>query len=182
MDAAQKASVAQLQLEAIEQMGRADEILAAVEPGLIDELRAFARTTWIDPRFMAGLLQGAYEVDGQDLVREAARRVVTKTSDHPLFRPIIQGTLRLFGKGPGPLFRTLPRAWRLVNRESGELEVEVAEDAVRVIVHGLPPVLDVQAFKESWVGTAQGILELAGSDGTADVDPRSGGFVVTARW
>ena len=67
MSAAQKASVSQLQLDAIEKHERAAEILAVLDPLLLEELKAAPRTSWISPRFMAALLTATYEVGGAEL-------------------------------------------------------------------------------------------------------------------
>jgi hypothetical protein len=182
MPAEQKASVAQLQLDAIEKHPRAQEVLDTLDPEMLSTLRETPRTSWISPSFMAGLLTAAYEVGGPELTRELAFAVASRTSEHPLFRPLVQGTLAIFGKGAGPLFKTLPRAWKMVNRNSGDLRVEVEGDRAVVEVILLPPELDVMAFKESWVGTARGILKIASREGDAELELLPKGFRIKVSW
>lgn len=182
MPAEQKASVAQLQLDAIEKHPRASEVLSVVEPELLKTLRATPRTSWLGPQYMAGLLTAAHEVGGIELTREMAFAVASRTSEHPLFRPLVQGTLAIFGKGAGPLFKTLPRAWKMVNRNCGDLRVEVEDQRARIEVVLLPLELDVMPFKESWVGTARGILKIANCEGDATLEVLPKGFCVHVTW
>lgn len=182
MSAKQRASVAQLQFQVMATLPEGPAIKEALDVEVLRTLEETPRTSWISPRYMGALMDAAASVGGVSLVESSARSLADKTQDHPLFRPLVQGALRLFGQGPGPLFKVLPRAWNAANRDSGELAVEHGNGRARVMVRGLPAELDREPFKRSWRGTCLGVLDLAGVEGTADIELLDGGFDVDVRW
>lgn len=182
MAALQRASVSQLQLAVIEALPEGPSVLDAVPAAVLAAIRSSPRTSWLGAENMMELLRACERVGGVELSERAAFGVTTRTEDHPLFRPLVQGALRLFGSGPVPLFKVLPRAWKISNRDSGVLEVETAPSDAKVHVHDLAPELDCDEWKRSWRGTARGMLSLAKVQGDAIVTLEPGGFRVDVHW
>jgi len=152
-------------------------------PELLTEIRDSPRTSWVPAANMMGMISAVEKVGGVELVEAMAESVTTKVSAHPLFRPLVHGALRLFGDGPGPLFKVLPRAWKVSNRDAGELETEVSSGRAVVRVSKLPPELECDPWKRSWRGTCHGMLALARVEGTVHpVELALGGFTVRVDW
>ena len=71
--------MAKMQLDAAEAHPRAREILSALDPTVPIAVRTAGPGEWITAEHMCSIMQAAYDVGGEELARDVAKSVATRT-------------------------------------------------------------------------------------------------------
>jgi len=159
-------------LEAIDQidadLGR--RVRAELKPESLDEIQNAWAASWLPIRLDVELTEAFFRLAGSARGCQAMRQNLVATYQAPILRPLIEGALRVLGRHPGKILRWAPRAWSLLFRDLGEMEVEVREDHATVRISGLPP--EVAESREYLLGSAAAIasvFDLTGYQGTCEL-------------
>lgn len=175
-----KASYFQANLAALAVVGPRRGEVEALLKDEIDAARMASRADWLPMAFDQKLSRVVEELCGRDAVIAANRVAFLAAADGPLMRPIVQGAFRVFGVTPKGIIRMVHTGWDAGARDAGTMSVDF-DDATATLHHrGM-------SAEPSWyagfVGVLEGVLELTGFDGTAemriDVD---GHPIYTCRW
>ncbi len=148
------------------------EWMAAVSAQVSDETRAlFAApppsSSWMDAAPIEDLMAAVEKLHGEDAVRALSHDAQNDLI--PIYRPILEGVLRIFGASPATMYarmelltrtalRGVEYAWHEASPRSGDLEVRF------VARRELPR----RAFV-SFIASFQVILELCGKKGTVSL-------------
>jgi len=167
-----RASVLQPFLAAVRGMDEGAAILAQCDPADVELVETSFRADWIPVERGLCFYRAAHAVGGLDLVVRVARaNVATQGKLHVMFQPLVRGAVNVFGGGPVTIFRQLPRALSLSNRNTGR--VQLRSDVTDRIVYDWTELPDAMR-DEIWVagqrGVSVGMLDLLGYHGTCDYD------------
>lgn len=90
----------------------------------------------------------------------------------PMFGPLLQGFVRLFGPTPVSSIRVTPRAWAFVYRGVGDPSVGPPEDdAITVALRGLHPVAcETDTFALGVLASLEACLDMVRYEGVAEMD------------
>jgi hypothetical protein len=116
------------------------------------------------------------------------RRAMLRSYDQHMVKPLIEGTLRLFGASPAGLSKVLPRLWGVMTRAGGELALEPPPGPNRALL-GLTGFPAEQGFADLLVPGLGGALssvfdlcDLQGEVVTYDIDAARGAARFELRW
>jgi hypothetical protein len=175
-----KASYFRANLDALAVLG---EQRAAVEARMTEEIEATRRASradWLPMAFDQKLSAIVAEVAGRDAVIATNRVAFLAAADGPFLRPVVQGALRVFGVTPKGILRQIDSTWNAGTRHAGRMEVILGEREATIHHRGM--VAD-EIWYLGMIGILQGILELTGFDGHADMHLADDGHpVYTLRW
>ena len=115
------------------------------------------------------------------------RHAIRASLAGPLFAPLVQTAVRLFGLSPATCVRWAPKAWHASFSNAGSVTAEdVGADHGRLVYRGLPRVcIESDAWVESSQGSAYGVLEMTGVRGVVRIDQRerpNGGYALELEW
>ena len=104
--------------------------------------------------------------------REHLRLSTYRGATGPLFGPLLQGFVRLFGPTPVSSIRVSPRAWAFVYRGVGDIVVGALEgDAITVTLRGLHPVAcETDTFALGTLASLEACLDMVKYEGVAEMD------------
>lgn len=136
-----RASVVQTHLDGIER-----DLIPGVAAALehvpresLEMIRSASRVGWVDiePNFQ--LNEGIYEAIGIEGGRQFYRELYTDFFNGPLFRPFLQGIKALGNPDPGAYIKHAPRAWDMLWRGLGRVEVVSRSDkSIEIVFHEQP--------------------------------------------
>ncbi len=163
-----RASTLKTTLATIRNTPSAVEGLRLVEPEIIASIDGAPRTGWLPASQGVALNRAMLEHGGSDLVVVINRDITRSSVEMPLFKPLIQGAITLFGGGPKGLLSSFAGAVRLAARGVGVPVVDksVGAKAARVRWPDLPPELRNHAWSWTVTGSLIGIFDLAKTQGT----------------
>jgi hypothetical protein len=175
-----KASYFQANVAALELLGPLRARIEGLMAAEIAATQRASRADWLPMAWDQKLSRIVAEVAGPQGVVVTNRGAFLAASDGPFLRPIIQGTIRVFGVTPRALLRSVDRAWRAGSKNAGYMDVEIGES------EGWVHHRDMKA-DEQWylglVGVLEGILELTGFEGTVTMSLAPDGHpVYHCRW
>jgi hypothetical protein len=162
----------------------------AAHAALLQSLKSAARIAdalpveWlpieIDIEVMEALSQALTPAQIEELVVERQRREMGSA----LFKTFVVTTGKLLGFTPATMVRQLPKGWRQVMQDCGEIEISAIEArAATAWIRGLPPACLASA---AWIGALRpglGMLfELVSSRGEVDVSIHGGDVRVHFTW
>jgi hypothetical protein len=175
-----KASYFQANVAALELLGPLRGRIEGIMAAEIEATRRASRADWLPMAWDQKLSRVVAELAGPTGVIVTNRGAFVAASSGPFLRPIIQGTMRVFGVTPRALLRSVDRAWRAGSRNAGSMDVELGES------EGWVHHRDMQA-DEFWhlglVGLLEGLLEVSGVEGTVTMSFAPDGHpVYHCRW
>ena len=174
-----KASYFQANVSALELLGPLRVRIESMMAAEIEATRKASRADWLPMAWDQKLTRVVADIAGPEGVVVTNRGAFVDAASGPFLRPIIQGTIRVFGVTPRALLRSVDRAWRAGSKNAGYMDVEIGES------EGWVHHRDMQA-DEVWylglVGVLEGILEVTGFEGTATMSLAPDGHPVYHCW
>jgi hypothetical protein len=150
-----------------------DRVLTALGPRKRERIREAGPLEWLPAHVFLDVAEAVREALGEQEAARYWRMNLRLSMEQPFVRPLVDGSLFLFGRTPGALARRTPHTWRLVARECGRWEVDPHEDErwVSVDLYELPMVFRGHM---GWASVMEGglgsLLDMAGNRGGVDVD------------
>jgi hypothetical protein len=130
-----RAALARLSLRRIasEHPTKAERIRAHVGQALCDAVDEAGPLGWVPYSFDVALTKGLLEELGESGAEAFIGGMTEVALTQPLFRPIVEGSLRLFGPSHGLVVRLGHQIWPLVCRNVVDLRVERLADSTVVM-------------------------------------------------
>ena len=130
-----RAALARLSLRRIvsEHPAKADRIRAHVGAALCEAVEDAGPLGWVPYSFDVALTQGLLQELGESGAEAFIGGMTEVALNTPLFRPIVEGSLRLFGPSHGLVVRLGPQLWPLMCRHVLDLRVERLADSTVVM-------------------------------------------------
>ena len=92
----------------------------------------------------------------------------------PLLKPLVDGAVHIFGADPAGLYRWVCRAWELLFRNCGTIELASRGPRSCVFVlHEPPAIMTERAYLEGMASSFGGPLERFDVKGNVDLDVRA---------
>ncbi len=136
----------------------------------VETIDACRSLTWI-PAHILDSINGAYHDQvGDDRFVDFWRRYSVSAADAPLFGPLFEGALRIFGRDPGGLFGWVGRAWQVTTRDYGFFDCRRGGAEAILTMRDLPKQCPLERIALSTQGSLMGLLDLAGCAGEVVVD------------
>lgn len=184
-DPAVRAAHLKEDLEALEKVGPAfaARVCARVRAETLDAIRAASRVDFLPIALNVELVRAVYAEGGPEGTRRWTRASMTLATGTYL-RPFLNLVTALFAASPSALYKFVPRAWALVYRNCGRVEVEDAGAGVtRLVCAEFPAELRTSEFTASMGGTLESIFDLCAYDGRVQLEPSTDGTVrYVATW
>lgn len=184
-DPAVRAAHLKEDLEALEKVGPAfaARVRARVRPETLDAIRAASRVDFLPVALNVEVVRAVHAEGGPEGTRRWTRASMTLATGAYL-KPFLNLVSALFAPSPAALYKYVPRAWALVYRNCGRIEVEdVGPGVTRIVCAEFPPELRSPEFAASMGGTLESIFDLCAYDGRVQVDPTADGSVrYVATW
>jgi hypothetical protein len=99
-------------------------VASLLPPALMEAIAKTRVVGWVPFAAQMHLNRAMRQVLGNSAYQDAWRRAMLRSYDQTLLRPLVEGTLRLFGASPQGLSKVMPRIWGVVTRGAGELTLE----------------------------------------------------------
>jgi hypothetical protein len=159
-------------------------VLARMRPGFEVEVASASRLDWMPVAEVALLCRAVREITDEETVRTWCRRATSFSLQTPLFRPILQGALAIFGKDPQRVYKVMPTAWIAAMKDCGQLVADVATPGVVTLtIHGMPAVARDRDFLVAAGGAFEVVLDECGVDGRCQLElPGAGDPRFVTRW
>lgn len=122
-----------------------------------------SRVDWIDLRIQLQILSALRAEVGQRGYEEFCAAHFTTTVQQPFVKGAFETTVRLFGVGPGPIYRIFPRSWAMISRGCGVVRVprEIDPAGTRIRVVDLPvEEEEIELFVQGFRATFRGIIDI----------------------
>ena len=146
-----------------------------------------SRVDWIPLEVQLAILDALREAVGQQRYEAFLTAHFAATIEQPFVRGMFETSVRLFGVGPGSVFRVFPRTWSTISRGCGEVHVsEIDPNGTTIRVTDLPveqPRIDL--FVKGFRATFQGIIVLFARPGDVELVSYDRGLresTYRARW
>lgn len=166
-------------LDALEKMDRgfAGRVRARVREETLAAIRAASRVDFLPLALNVEIVQAVHAEGGPDGTRRWTRASMALATGAYL-KPLLNVVVALLAPSPAALYRHVPRAWTLVYRSCGRIEVEDAGPGMtRFSCVDFPPELRVPEFVASMAGTLESIFDLCPYDGRVRVEGSADGTV-----
>jgi hypothetical protein len=137
------------------------------------QTEAATRVSWIPLGTQLSILRALRDEIGSQGYDEFCARHLSSTIEQPLVKGVFDTTVRLFGVGPGPVYRMFPRAWAMMSRGCGVVSAEGTTDppGTRLRVTALPvDEEEIDLFVSGFRATFQGVLDLFELDGKVTME------------
>ena len=145
-------------------------LLDALEP-LREEIRATGPLEWVGLSLYLRAAETIYETLGHEATIEFWSEQISKAFDASLMRPLATGGLFLYGRNPGSMYRLLPKAYSLVFRNAGDIDVHLDGDhGAEMVFTNLPPAMRRPAVLAHFRGNCHGVLRYLGFEGEVEMD------------
>ena len=130
-----RAALARLLLRRVasEHPAKAERILAHIGSALSEAIDDAGPLGWVPYSFDVSLTQGLLEALGEAGAEEFIGGMTEVALNSPTLRPIVEGSLRLFGPSHGMVVRLGPQIWPLMCRNVVDLRVERLTDSTVVV-------------------------------------------------
>lgn len=161
-------------------------ILAGIRQESLDKIDVASRTDWLDAELVIQIDVGLHEELGDDGLVDFWRRFTRTASRIPILKPVAEGIMRLFA-APPRVFGMLPRAWALLTRDMGRVEVDADERSRLIVLRmvDVPPLSRPELYSLGNLGSYRGILDLLSTPGEVVADPSriaDGEYRFEIRW
>lgn len=154
----------------------------------ITRVEECSRVDWIPLGVQLDLLGAFRDELGPRAYDDFCIAHFASTIEQPFVKGMFETTVRLFGLGPGPVYRVFAKTWAVISRGCGELTVTGESTPGVAVIHlrDLPmaePQIDL--FVNGYRATFQGVIEVCGARGDVEVvsfDRAKREAVYRARW
>lgn len=122
-----------------------------------------SRVDWITLRTQLQILSALRAEVGQRGYEEFCAAHFATMVQQPLVRSAFETTVRLFGVGPGPVYRIFPKSWAMMSRGCGVVHVprEIDPAGTRIRVVDLPvQEEEIELFVQGFRATFRGIIDI----------------------
>lgn len=183
-----KSALAKSLLEDVERLSGPERsrVLERVAQEHLDAVRNAPRASWIDAAHQVAIDSAILEALGEQELEQMLRGFVSRISQTPLFRPILNGAIGLFGLTPASVYKVLPRAWSLTSKNAGSiLQRAIDERTHEIAYRDLPALMRVPSMAVTTRGSVYGILDLLEFEGAVETDATAldqGTIVHQIRW
>ncbi|MBX3245856.1 MAG: hypothetical protein KF901_01600 [Myxococcales bacterium] len=145
-----------------------------------------SRVSWIPLRAQLEILAALRAVTNDRVYDEFCAKHFSSTVEQPLVKSVFDTTVRLFGVGPGPVYRMFPKTWAMMARGCGVIEVDEDGKRAHLEVSELPvEEPEIELFVRGFRATFAGVLDMFRRPGTVTLDsfdPASRIARYTATW
>jgi len=162
-------------LTALEDLGEhvRDRVLERLPPELVPQVVEASRLEWIPVPSLTLLCRAIREVTDEDTVRAWSRSATNLSLETPLFRPILQGALAVFGRDPQKVYKVLPTAWTAAMKSCGDLVADVGTPGlVTLTIRGMPEVARDRDFLVATGGAFEVVFDECRVDGRCQLQSR----------
>lgn len=173
-----RALLLQNNLSSVEQLRSFDrerwaKVLARWGPEAYEAVCKVSRIGWVDVKYDVQLATAIAEELGTPALREWARSSISKAMASPILKPLVDGAVHIFGAEPAALYRWICRAWGVLFRNCGDLELRaIAARSCIVVLHEPPAVVKERAYLEGMTSSFGGPLEMFDVAGKVELDVR----------
>jgi hypothetical protein len=155
--------------------GIREQVLARLRPGFALDVASASRLDWMPVAEVVSLCRVLREVTDEETVRTWCRRATSFSLQTPLFRPILQGALAIFGRDPQRVYKVMPTAWIAAMKDCGQLVADVATPGVVTLtIHGMPAVARDRDFLIAAGGAFEVVLDECGVEGRCQLELQGG--------
>jgi len=167
-----RAPVTKAILELLEQQPRG--IRDAVREDAAEEVRhaeEASRVDWIPLRVQLRIFRAVHTVVGPRGFDDFAAAHFARTVEQPLARSVFETTVRLFGVGPGPIFKIFPKSWAMMSAHCGTIvcdEPDPSGTLIRIV--DLPVAEEnIELYVTGSRATFRGVLDVFKFAGDVDL-------------
>jgi len=163
-------------------------VASLLPPALMAAVSKTRVVGWVPFAAQMHLNRALRQVLGGSAYQDLWRRAMLRSFDQTMLRPLIEGTLRLFGTSPQGMSKVMPRVWGVVTRGAGELTLEPPPGPNRAVtvLTGFPPDPGfTELFVPGLAGTMASIFDVCDVKGEVvvrSVDPEHGTVRFELRW
>ena len=162
--------------------GATAKIRELIPPESLRVIDQATRTGWIPVEHDRHVPASTIEVLGEARAVECWREFLRSHLKAPLFRTVIDASIRLFGLSPATLAKITPRIFPLAYKDFCVVRSRAEEDMAELVLDEVhPEVADVAAYPVSFRAFFYGFLDICGVDGTVEVRPEPERDVIRAR-
>lgn len=166
-----RAPVTKAIVELVEQLPRPDrEAVRADAAEAIAHAEQASRVDWIALRVQLRILRAVRAKLGPRGFEEFASAHFARTVEQPLAKSVFDGTVRLFGMGPGPIFKIFPKSWAMMSVGCGTIVCEEPDPTATTIRIVELPVSepDIDLYVSGFRSTFRGVLDVFKLGGDVD--------------
>lgn len=153
--------------------GTVAEIRASIPPESLKAIDETLGVAWLEFEHDHWLMDGTLAVLGREEAVECWRRSIEHLVEKPLLRPLVEGSLRLFGAAPGKLIKMVPTGWTLAYRDFCVPRFELVEDGhARIVFEDIAPhAFRSPGYLHCWHAVCLGLFDLEKpKDGRVDFE------------
>lgn len=152
--------------------GVRERVLERISPEARQQLDGAGPVSWLDLAYHLDVCEAVRAELGDPGYREHFCEATVKSGRFTLFRPLVQGFLRMFGPTPASTVKASPRAWTHIFRGLGQLEVGTEGDrSIEASIRHLHVSLrDTETFVFGVHGAYDACLEFVGYRGDVTID------------
>jgi hypothetical protein len=163
-------------------------VQSLLPPALIGAVEKTRTVGWVPFEAQMHLNRALRQVLGTSAYQDLWRRAMFHAYEQTMLKPLIEGTLRLFGASPQGLSKVMPRVWGVVTRGAGALALEPPPGPNRAMtaLTGFPhdPGF-AELFVPGLAGTMASVFDVCDVKGEVvvhDIDPERGAARFELRW
>ncbi len=136
----------------------------------IEHVESASRVDWIPLRTQLRILRAVHTELGQDGFDDFSAKHFACTVEQPLARSVFDTTVRLFGVGPGPIYKMFPQSWAMMSSGCGMVvctETDPSGTSIRIV--DLPVAEpDIELYVVGFRATFRGVLDAFKCDGSVE--------------
>jgi hypothetical protein len=174
----------------VEMLDRQPGVAAGVRARVPNEVRRVeecSRVDWVPLATQLAILDALKDEVGLRRWEEFVRAHFSSTVEQPFVKGMFESAVRLFGMGPGAVFRVFAKTWATISKGCGEVEIgEVDPKGTLIRVRELPvDQARIELFVAGFRSTFQGALDVFKSAGDVELvsfDRAARTSVYRARW
>lgn len=148
-------------------------VLAGVSPEHLAAIRTAGRLSWVPAVALISLHKSYAQHAGEGAFVDLWRRQTIESVDTPLFGPLFQSAIRLFGVNPGALVRLLGQTWGVSTRGVGEVRFVLEGQGGQVRMDSLLPPCRERVVGLCMHGVIRAIYDLTDHRGEIVADDSS---------
>jgi hypothetical protein len=142
------------------------DVLSSVGEPTVREIASAGVLQWLPAERHMRVVTAIYDTLGPAGAREFWGNLMLQSYQRSLLKPLVDGGLRLFGRGPHGILKLTPQAYSLIARDCGVIRVDEAPGLVRLHFDQLPALLRHPAFVELCHGNCLSVLGFLDQHGT----------------
>ncbi len=147
------------------------EVLSTIAPSTRRAIQRASPISFIDVALDVELTEAFFAVAGAERARWVLRANMSETFRKPILRPLVDGAFAIFGREPTKILHWSERAWGLLSRDCGLLELTAASGSEAVLVLGGAPheIASSRPYLEGMASAVLSFFDVASIPATAEV-------------